>query len=139
MPEKLQYRDGLCAAARSGEGIPSGAGSSSRAMVRRAPLPEEEAEGYDTEAFGRSLSALDFAPENAVDAVVETICERSAMDEEELEAQRRRSSSMSSMTRSWIPSPSPPTTTNEERRRSARRAAARSVSPRRPWVGLGLE
>ena len=58
--------------------------------MRRAPPPEEEeAEGYDPAAFGRSLSALDFIPENAVDAVVATMCERSAEEKEELEAQRR--------------------------------------------------
>ena len=102
VPPKLLYRavpefDRLHAAARSGQGSSSGAGdgsssgagSSSRAMVRRVPLPSEEeegAEGYDPAAFGRSLSALDFVPENAV---VATICERSAAEEPELEAQRR--------------------------------------------------
>ena len=92
-PPRLLYRVvpeivRLRAAAKSGqgsssgigEGSSSGAGSSSRAMVRRAP-PEEEVEGYDADAFGRSLSSLDFVPENAVDAVVATICERSVAEE----------------------------------------------------------
>ena len=88
VPRKFLYRavpkfDRLRAAARIG------AGSSSRVIVRRAPPPEEEeVEGYDPATFGRSLSALDFVPENAVDAVVATMLERSA-EEEELEAQRR--------------------------------------------------
>ena len=58
-------------------------------MVRRVPPPPEgeEAEGYDPAAFGQSLSALDFVPENTVEAVVATICERLA-EEEDLEAQR---------------------------------------------------
>ena len=101
MPPRLLYRavpelDRLCTAARrgegsssgAGEGSSSGAGSSSRAMVRRAP-PPEEAEGYDPAAFGRSLSALDFVPKNTVEAIIATICERSAAEEEDLEAQRR--------------------------------------------------
>ena len=56
-------------------------------MVRRQPL--EEVEGYDVDAFGRSLSSLDFVPENAVDAVVASFCEWSAAEEAELQAQRR--------------------------------------------------
>ena len=57
-------------------------------MVRREPL--EEVEGYDVDAFGRSLSSLDFVPENAVDTVVATLCEQSAVEETKLEAQRCR-------------------------------------------------
>ena len=95
VPPALYYRvvpefNRLRAAARRRSS--SGAGISSRAMVRRAPPPpkeEEEAERYDPAAFGRSLSALDFVPDNPVETVVATIYERSAEENEDLEAQRR--------------------------------------------------
>ena len=49
---------------------------------------EEKAEGYDPATFGRSPSALDFVPENAIDAVVAT-SKRLVEEKEDFESQRR--------------------------------------------------
>ena len=61
-------------------------------MCSSDPEPCEEAalSEYDPAAFGLALLDLDFVPDNAVDAVVATLCERSAAEAEELEVQRRQ-------------------------------------------------
>ena len=114
-------------------------------MVRREP--PEEVEGYDADAFGRSLSSLDFVPENAVDAVGATLCERSAVEATKLEAQRRRDAEVNDvlleqgiatslagarprhLLRRGMSGAAPPL---------CRHAAPTSVSSHRPRVGFGL-
>ena len=141
VPEFDRLRAAARAAARSGARSSSGMRSSSRSMVvRMAPQPEEE--GYDTAAFGRSLSHLDFVPANAEDAIIATIMAWSAADAAVLEEQRRQTAEANEalLKQDIAASLADPlvSTSSSAATPLRRRVTAPSRSPARPRVGLGL-